>query len=136
MESYVTTLNTKREGEFGGRTGSSPSRLSSDIFKELRTREQMDSPELLAFARFAQNLSNVQHLLQGEGYHAAACRIRFLGDSEASLARLWQIAIKSDQGYQSLVQSPPQGWKTLDGRVVRQGEQGYITLVPRNDDVN
>ena len=83
-----------------------------------------------AFARFAQNLSNVQHLLQGEGYHAAACRIRFLGDSEASIARLWQVAIKSDQGYQAMVQSPPQGWRALDGQVVRQGEQGYVTLVP------
>ena len=39
------TQNTKRGGEFGGRTGSSPSRLSSDTSKEQRTREQMDSPE-------------------------------------------------------------------------------------------
>ena len=29
-----------------------------------------------------------------------------------------------------MVQSPPQGWRALDGQVVRQGEQGYVILVP------
>ena len=88
-----------------------------------------------ALARAAQHIPSEQHVLQVDGYHAAACRVRFLGDSEASLDRLWQKAIESDRNYQSYLADPPQGWKTRDGRVVRQGEQGYVTLVPTSDEL-
>ena len=82
------------------------------------------------FARQAQGIPGNTTGTLDQGYHPSACHVQFLGNTATSLASLWTNAIQGDQQYQRLLKEPPEGWREQEGKVVRPGEQGWITLIP------
>ena len=84
------------------------------------------------FARLLQNSTGEPKHLNPDGYHASMACVRFLGSTDTSLERLWKQAIQRDPAYQQMLKDPPTGWESQSERLVRPGQQGQVTLIPKD----
>ena len=64
------------------------------------------------------------------GFHASMTNVMSLDTTGKTLSQLWDEAMENDPRYQHMVQDTPHGWRLDEGKIIRPGEQGWVTLVP------